>query len=625
MSKPTPGIMRRVRRPLIRLVRPLRHSGRPFRRAGRPLVVTLATVALLLPKTGAVAGPTIGGTATLTASKAQVTFGGWVRLGGAVKAQEPCRSGREVRLRAVEADDGGQWSVIRTGHTDADGTFGFGVQPDHTAKYQAVLPKTPVCKLVASTALQVPVAVRVTLTGPTKPLPAGSCASLTAEVEPAKPGAPLRFQRLQGESWITVASPNLGGASRAGTKRCGGWSDIGTERWRARWTAADSGDKLNADGTSAPVTVQFVEATWMRHIEQLAGSHDMGIAVADGGTLLYEHDDAVAHIPASNEKLLQSMAVLDRVGPATTIATRVRVKSVSEGGVVPGNLWLVGRGDPEVTKRRLASLAAIVASAGITAVKGSVVGSTSYFDHDWFAPGWKPEFPAEEVALPTALTYMGNEVNGTHISHPERHAAAELTKMLRARGIAVEGTPGEGPEASGLHTVGQIVSAPIRTILRHQNFDSVNFDAEVLGKLLGVFVSGAPGTIDKGADAVGAFAAAHHVTVVTEDSSGLSYSDRATPIGIVRLLHVAEGASWGPALRASLPGPGHGTLEDRLAGIPVVAKTGTLEDVSALSGWVQLSRTGEWAAFSIMSGGFDVRDAKDIEDAIVTTLHKYAR
>ncbi len=618
MSNPAPGILRRLRRSLIRVVRPLRH-------AGRPLVIGVATVALFVPKTGAVAGPTIGGTATLGASKAGITFGGWVRLTGAVKAHEPCRSGREVRLRAVEADDGGQWSILKTGTTDADGAFAFGLQPEHTAKYQVSLPKTAICKLVTSAAIQVPVAVRVTLSGPDQPVPAGSCASLTGEVQPPKPGTPLHLQRLRASSWITVASPTLGGASRAGTKRCGGWTDIGTERWRAVWTAADSGDRLNADGASASVAIRFVEAAWMRHIDDLAGSHDMGIAVADGGAPLYEHDDAVAHIPASNEKLLQSMAVLDAVGPATTIVTRVRVMSVSEGGVVPGNLWLVGRGDPEITKHRLASLADIVASAGITEVRGSVVGSTSYFDHDWFAPGWKPEFPAEEVALPTALTYMGNEVNGTHISHPERHAAAVFTKMLRARGITVVGTPGEGPEPSGLHTAGQITSAPVRTILRHQNFDSVNFDAEVLGKLLGVVASGAPGTIDKGADAVGAFAAAHGVTVVTEDSSGLSYSDRATPIGMVRLLHVVEGASWGPALRASLPGPGKGTLEDRLDGIPVVAKTGTLEDVSALSGWVQLSRTGEWVAFSIMSGGFDVTDAKDIEDAIVITLHRYAR
>jgi len=55
-----------------------------------------------------------------------------------------------------------------------------------------------------------------------------------------------------------------------------------------------------------------------------------------------------------------------------------------------------------------------------------------------------------------------------------------------------------------------------------------------------------------------------------------------------------------------------------------VAKTGTLDDISALSGWVRLSRTGEWATFSILSGGFSPTTAKQVEDAVVSTLYRYA-
>ena len=55
------------------------------------------------------------------------------------------------------------------------------------------------------------------------------------------------------------------------------------------------------------------------------------------------------------------------------------------------------------------------------------------------------------------------------------------------------------------------------------------------------------------------------------------------------------------------------------------AKTGTLVNVSALSGWLKLTRTGQWARFSILSSGFAAWKAKDIEDAIVRTLWRYGR
>jgi D-alanyl-D-alanine carboxypeptidase/D-alanyl-D-alanine-endopeptidase (penicillin-binding protein 4) len=361
----------------------------------------------------------------------------------------------------------------------------------------------------------------------------------------------------------------------------------------------------------------------MVHVDRLIGSRSVGVTVASGGNLLYEHGDTVAHVPASNEKLLLSMALLARLSPDTTLTTTAAAASVGEGGVIHGALWLIGRGDPTITKHRMAGLADQLVTAGITKITGSVRGSTDYFSHDWFAPGWKPEFPAEDVALPTALTYMGNSVRGRHVSDPERLAAAALGKMLRARGVTIAGKARSGVAPIGLQTIGRMTSPPLRRILQEQNVDSVNFDAEVLGKLLGVLASGQPGTIAKGAAAIHAWTAARGVPTVTEDASGLSYSNRVTAFGIVHLLQTAEAEPWGAVLEATLPTPGKGTLEHRLHGVDVHAKTGTLDNVSALSGWVHLSATDHPAEFSILSGGFAESHAKDIEDAIVTTLANY--
>jgi serine-type D-Ala-D-Ala carboxypeptidase/endopeptidase (penicillin-binding protein 4) len=158
------------------------------------------------------------------------------------------------------------------------------------------------------------------------------------------------------------------------------------------------------------------------------------------------------------------------------------------------------------------------------------------------------------------------------------------------------------------------------TLLRRQNVKSRNFYAEVLGKLLGAMRSGPPGTIRKGARAIEAWAHSFGVNVRAHDGSGLSYKDRVTTAGIVRLLWAADGATWTGDLRGTLPAGGQGTLAHRLRTVDVRAKTGTLDRISALSGWVRLEHTGTWAEFSILSRGISKDVAIRIEDRIVHAI-----
>ncbi len=86
----------------------------------------------------------------------------------------------------------------------------------------------------------------------------------------------------------------------------------------------------------------------------------------------------------------------------------------------------------------------------------------------------------------------------------------------------------------------------------------------------------------------------------------------------------AERQSWGPRLRYLLPAPVEGTLNGRLKGLRVRAKTGTLNDISALSGWVWLRRSKTWAEFSILSRGLPRANAVALEDRIVEILSRSA-
>jgi D-alanyl-D-alanine carboxypeptidase/D-alanyl-D-alanine-endopeptidase (penicillin-binding protein 4) len=292
--------------------------------------------------------------------------------------------------------------------------------------------------------------------------------------------------------------------------------------------------------------------------------------------------------------------------------------------VLHGNLWIIGHGDPEVGRADLVALADAIERAGVKAIGGRVIGDEGPFRRDWFAPGWKRYFPRYYVAMPTALTFEQNtSPKGVHITDPELLAARFLTTKLEARGIHVRRKAAARVLHARVREVASIRSAPLATVIRHMDMRSRNFYAEVLGKKLGSVAYGT-GSIAAAARAIDTFVdrAGEHFTL--HDASGLSYANRATAAGILRLLWRADAAPWGETLRDALPHGNQGTLEGRLPKILLRAKTGTLDHASALSGWVWLQRSKQWAEFSILSSGFSEWTAKGIEDQIVRVISQKA-
>ena len=360
---------------------------------------------------------------------------------------------------------------------------------------------------------------------------------------------------------------------------------------------------------------------WVQDIDEAVDGHEVSVAVGFHGAWLYRHGAWIQRAPASNQKLLFSMALLQRTSLGTRLRTQVFAKGPTTNGVLRGNLWIVGHGDPTVDQATMAALAQAIDASGIVKVRGRVMGATTGFQRDWWAPGWQDYFPRDYIPLPTALTFAGNEdTRGVHIRDPERRAARSLTNKLRARGVRVTMDAGAGVPPGGLRHLVTRRSASFQILLRHMNRRSRNFYAEVLGKWLGGLVRGGAGSIAKGASAIEGFADARGVDVVAHDSSGLSYGNRIRPQDLVALLRFARTRPWGTALRAGLPTGDQGTLEDRLVGVKVRAKTGTLIEISALSGWVWLEKEGAWAEFSIMSRGMSKSAAVAIEDRIVRIL-----
>lgn len=152
----------------------------------------------------------------------------------------------------------------------------------------------------------------------------------------------------------------------------------------------------------------------------------------------------------------------------------------------------------------------------------------------------------------------------------------------------------------------QRTSPPLSQIVTVVNKVSQNLHAEILLRLLGK-AEGDDGSIAQGTRVVRQFLISAGVQAddfFFYDGSGLSPQDVITPRSATTLLTYAARQPWGGAYRASLPVGGvDGSLESRftqpsLKG-KVFAKTGTLAEVHALSGYLTAA-SGRTLVFSIL-------------------------
>jgi len=192
---------------------------------------------------------------------------------------------------------------------------------------------------------------------------------------------------------------------------------------------------------------------------------------------------------------------------------------------------------------------------------------------------------------------------GTPAADPSAHAAAVMTQLLVARGVQIGGLARSGPTPAGSAGLIDIASMPVSALVGETLTFSDNTSAEILVKEIGLKVAGV-GSTAAGTKAVTDWATAKGYPmagVVVLDGSGLGDGNRLTCDLIAAVLR--RGGPTGP-LAAGLAVPGKpGTLQDRFAGDEwaqrLRAKTGTLLNVTALSGWLA-TRPGATLDFEIV-------------------------
>jgi D-alanyl-D-alanine carboxypeptidase/D-alanyl-D-alanine-endopeptidase (penicillin-binding protein 4) len=99
------------------------------------------------------------------------------------------------------------------------------------------------------------------------------------------------------------------------------------------------------------------------------------------------HRADVSVNPASLMKLVTTSAALELLGPSFTWRTPVYVEGVVREGVLQGNLYVRGQGDPRLGVEKLWQLMRRVQGLGIQRIEGDIVLDRSAFEVPWRDPG----------------------------------------------------------------------------------------------------------------------------------------------------------------------------------------------------------------------------------------------
>ena len=405
-------------------------------------------------------------------------------------------------------------------------------------------------------------------------------------------------------------------------------------------------------------------------VERTGLSGVVGYVVADAATgeVLESRNAQLGMPPASTAKALTTMWALDRLGPQHRFETRLIATGPVVNGRIEGDLILAGGGDPVLDTDGLLSMAVALKEMGVREIGGRMRVWTGALpnldeideeqpDHVAYNPaigglnlnynrvhfGWERKGGDYEVTMDApsvretpavttarmevvdrrgpvytynrgeridewtvARTALGNAGSRwLPVRFPGLYAGEVFQTLARSQGI-VSGGPvdyADGAQGDMLHTRRSDVLSPILSdMLKY----STNLTAETVG-LSASKTDGQVDTLAESAARMNAWLKREHglESVALEDHSGLGDDSRVSPADMAR----AMVSSYDDGVLKSLMKPF--TVEDTR--FDVTAKTGTLNFVSALTGYVTGPKEGRTLAFAIFTGDIPRRDALTVE------------
>lgn len=402
-----------------------------------------------------------------------------------------------------------------------------------------------------------------------------------------------------------------------------------------------------------------------------------GVALIDpSGKVVTGINEDKPMMPASTIKVATGTALWNTFGPDHHFNTKVMIRGdLSSEGVVNGDLYLVGDGDPTIMSElaiewkvrpprptlSMGDIADTVRKAGVKSVTGSVVGVDTIYHGNTTAKGWKDSYIGEQnatyihalsvdrglVVLPKGEKPGKNANLEKAVYHPTQvgqndpesyqtitspdtrlDAAAALTQSLSARGVNVGGQPGSADALPvDAKEVTKIASPALRQMVDWIELRSDNHMADMLVRRLDV-QTGGEGTFSSGAAQVIEHVEALGVDtsdMVMEDGSGLSRDDRITPTQLAQV--VLRMGYTDPDWLGSLAVMGEtGTTTNRLKNTAAQGrwhgKTGSLDDVVSYVGAIKDRQNNVWTLAMMANSKEGTNNIEPTHDELLVAIAK---
>jgi len=150
------------------------------------------------------------------------------------------------------------------------------------------------------------------------------------------------------------------------------------------------------------------------------------VRIEQDGRVIYSKDSSEAFAPASTMKLATALAALDVLGPETTFTTRFLSNKQPKNGVVEGDLYVVGGGDPLFATpgyktvfddpdnfyEDFVLVAEALKDAGIKEITGNIVGDDSRYDTVRWVPTWPTRYQVGGTVAPLSALVVNDGNTG---------------------------------------------------------------------------------------------------------------------------------------------------------------------------------------------------------------------
>jgi D-alanyl-D-alanine carboxypeptidase/D-alanyl-D-alanine-endopeptidase (penicillin-binding protein 4) len=179
----------------------------------------------------------------------------------------------------------------------------------------------------------------------------------------------------------------------------------------------------------APVTAH---GAWGVHVRSL-----------DRGEVLFERNANKLMMPASNMKILTLAATAERLGWDHTFTTTLETHAPIENGVLRGDLFIRGSGDPTISARDKRSetvfdeWAATLRQLGITSVEGRIIGDDQAFDDEGVGPGWSWDYLEAGYAAPSGALQFNDNAAGLVIAPGSSAGDPGIVEITPGSGLTI--------------------------------------------------------------------------------------------------------------------------------------------------------------------------------------------